>query len=523
MRPKTTPMTHQVTATEVQRNFPAFANFLEQGLGKTKVDLDNTAEFFLNGVINRLLVVAPNGVHLAWENQIETHLSDEVPRKVFTWRGGLSRKEAIALDFSLKDPNHLTIFMMNVEALSTSEAAKAMVNSFIGPQTKFTIDESTRIKHHQSARTKFIIKAGRKCKIRRILTGTPVTQTPFDLYSQFLFLDPKILGFSSYHSFANRYAEYRTEVATKKNKSWQYKKLCQYRRLKELSGLISPYSVRFRKEDCLDLPDKIYKVIPIQLTKEQRKFYNEVDRDGIADFDSFEVLAPERLTRLTKMQQIISGFIYDEERATHRIPGKNPKLETLLDLVEDYPGKMIIIARFRHEIELIVQALETLGGGEILQLHGGVKSSLRKENEERFQTDPTIRFYVGQEKAMIGWTLTAAETVVYFSNEFSYEARYQSEDRAHRIGLTHPVNYIDLVAENTVDERVIAILEGCRTTAEVVVDKKPSPVAVPKLINIEEFLPETKRPWTVGDQRTSEILFEEVWSDLDTAVDLLGE
>lgn len=484
MRFKTVPMKHQESALAVQRGRESFASFLEQGLGKTKVDLDDTADWFRRGRISTLIVVAPNGVHLAWRGQIEIHLPDDVPRVVLSWRGGLSRKDE---DIWCRSRDRkLTVILMNVEALSTSTRAKDLVWSAAGPFAKITIDESTRIKHPTTARTKFLLKVGRRCAVRRILTGTPVTQSPFDLYSQFLFLDPKILGFSSYHSFCARYAEYVTEQAFRRGRKvvdpktgelvdaekWKYQKLVRYRRMSELSDLIQPHCVRYRKEDCLDLPEKIYKTIPVQLTKEQRKLYSSMDKDGIAEFDSFEVLAPTRLSRLTKMQQIVSGFLYDESGNAIRIEGENPKIEALKSVVEDHPGKTIVVARFRHEIELIQEALFALNAGKVMTMHGGVPAQQRRDNQDRFQNDPEARFYVAMESTLIGWNLTAAETMIYFTNEFSYEARYQSEDRAHRIGQTRHVVYVDLVGERTVDERVLSVLNECRKNAELVIDRK---------------------------------------------------
>ena len=482
----TTRMPHQEEAFIRQRGQPAFALFLEMGLGKTKIAIDEAAQLHEENRIDRLLVVAPNGVHLAWEREIEKHAPGSLKRNVFGWRGSLTKKEESALARSMKNATELTVLLLNVEALSTSTKAKDLVRSFVGPRAMFVVDESSRIKNPGAKRTKFVVAAGRRCGYRRILTGTPVTQSPFDLYSQFMFLDPMILGFPSYRSFCHRYGEFSTEEAKRGRqpdgtfeKEWTYEKVVGYRRLGELTRTIASHMVRMRKEDCLDLPAKIYEVVPIVLTPQQRALYKSMDKDGVAEFDSFEVLSPLRITRLMKMSQIVSGFLIDEDQIPRIIPGRNPKLETFIDIVSNHTGKVLVSCRFHHEIRLIRDTLREMGE-TVVEYHGEVSTKDRRAGVEAFQKDPKVRFMVGQEKALIGETLTAADLMIYWSNEFSYEARYQSEDRLHRIGQDKSVVYVDLVGEKTVDERVVQILERCRLVADKVIDGKDLPDTIRK-------------------------------------------
>lgn len=470
MKFKTQPYKFQREVFERQKDAESFALFLEMGLGKSKIALDTAAHLFLAGKIDRLIVIAPNGVHAMWAGQVDSHLADEVPRHVFVWRGFLTEKDRSRLKRSLTDGKELTVILVNVESLSTSQNAKDLVRGVASSRSMMAVDESTRIKNPSAKRSKFVIAAGQRCGYRRILTGTPVTQSPFDLYSQFRFLDPGILGFSSYFYFQKRYGEFVTEVARRGEKSWSYEKLIAYCRMEELQSLIAPKSARLRKEDCLDLPKKIYQKIPVPLTSEQRKIYKTMDRDGVADFDSFEVLSPLRITRLLKMAQICSGFILDESGEAVMIGGRNPKLEVLLDLMSDFSGKAVVSCRFRHEIKLVVEALGRIGG--VVEYHGGTPQKDRTENVRLFQEDPEVRFLVGQERALIGVTLTAAEMMVFWSNEFSYEARYQCEDRCHRIGQKKSVVYVDLVGEKTVEERVVEVLDRCREVADGLIDGK---------------------------------------------------
>ncbi len=464
---RTVPYVHQEEAFGRQKDKAVHALFLEQGLGKTIVTLATAARLHAMGKIDRLLVVAPCGVHTCWEREAERHLADGVKRTCHVWRGGLTKKGLEDLRRSCRG-DALTILTVNVEALSTSVKAKELVRSFVDDRTMMVVDESSDVKNPSAKRTKFVVATGKRCSYRRILNGTPINQSPFDLYSQFMFLDPKILGFTSYHHFKHRYGAFVTEEARRADRRWSYERLIEYRRLPELASLIAPASTRMRKEDCLDLPEKIYVTIPVELTPEQRKIYKTMDRDGVAEFDSFEVLSPLRITRLTKMQQIVGGFILDEEARPRLLPGRNPKLEALTSVIEHYPGKIVLSARFTHEINLMKTVLEDHGG--VVEYHGSVGAKDREEAVRRFQDDPEVRFLVGQERALIGITLTAAETMVYWSNEFSYRARYQSEDRLHRIGQRKNVVYVDLIGEKTVDERVVEVLKNCRELADRVVD-----------------------------------------------------
>jgi len=473
---KTKPYEHQIECYNLMHNMLNYAILLEQGLGKTKIALDDAARLFFTGKIDGLLIIAPNGVHSNWSKiEIPIHLIDECDPFILEYSSSVARKKTFA-DKIKKCFKHegLKVLVMNVEAFSTSKHAILLATSFLKEfDCCMVLDESSRIKTPKSKRTKNIMKLGKLAKYKRIMTGTPVTQSPFDVFSQFFFLDPKILGFYSFVTFKHHFGIFETEYINKGGKRWSYETLTKYVRLPELSNKIDPYSYRRTKKECLDLPDIIYQTVLLELTPQQKKLYNDMDEEGLCTFDDLDVIAPSQLVKLLRLQQITGGFLSDGE--DNLIPLEvNPKLKYLIEAVKnDYIGKTIIWARFRFEIAMIVFALQNeFGHKAITEVHGGVIGSQRTENVATFQENDKCKFLIGQQQSGIGITLTKAEYIFYYSNPFSYEQRYQSEDRSHRIGTERPPTYIDLIMKDTVDERVVQVLKKSKRLADIVTGDK---------------------------------------------------
>ena len=479
---KTKPYAHQLACLERSWSEIAFAIFLEQGLGKTKIALDTAAALYRGGLVNGLFVVAPNGVHSNWaRREIPAHLSDECGATVAEWSAKACRSTRFESAWQkLLVCRGLAVFCLNVEGLSSGAAgpAAAHARAFLSRRRSImVVDESSRIKTPSSRRTKQVIALGRHAAYRRIMTGTPVTQTPFDLYSQFGFLDPSILGFTSFYSFRHQYGVFEKRVARGATGNlWRYENLARYVRLEDLRRRVEPHLYRRTKDECLDIPDKIYQRIPVEMSAEQARLYRLMEEDGAIEIpdEGFEVLAPLQIVRLMRCQQILGGFspTATVEGVTKVVPlsGPNPKLERLVELaVEDYPGKTIVWARFRAEIDAIVTRFRReFGDGSVVEFHGGVNKDARVGAVDAFQDPKGPRFLVGQQASGIGVTLTAAQQVFYYSNSFSYEQRYQSEDRSHRIGLRHPVVYVDLEVAGTIDERIRDVLKASGERADAV-------------------------------------------------------
>ena len=458
---KTVPYAHQITALEKSWDKENYAYFMEMGTGKSKVLIDNMSMLYDHGKINGALILAPKGVYRNWQRQeIPTHLPSHIEDFTVAWTPTPNKIEKELLDSILKDPKDLTldIFLMNIEALHTTKGARFAERFLNGHRALVVIDESTTIKNPKAIRTKNALKLSTLAKYRRILTGSPVTRDPIDLFSQCEFLDPAILGHASYYSFKNRYTvQVRTNVGTH-----TFNKVVGYKNLDELSHLLTPYSYRVLKEDCLDLPEKIYTKRQVDLTPEQHKAYKEMKEIALTFFEDGSVLtASTVMTQLLRLHQISCGHLVTESGETKVF--KNNRITELMDILEEVDGKVIIWANYRQDIRTIYDTISKKYGKEtVATYYGDTPDDERQGIVQKFQDkDSSLRYFVGnQQTAGYGLTLTAAKTVVYYSNNYDLEKRIQSEDRAHRIGQKSNVTYIDLIAEKTVDERIVNALRN---------------------------------------------------------------
>ena len=233
-----------------------------------------------------------------------------------------------------------------------------------------------------------------------------------------------------------------------------------YRRLDELAEKLEKFSYRVLKEDCLDLPPKVFTTRTVELSNEQKKMYLTMKKAAIAEQDGKIMSSMSALTTLLRLHQITCGTFKADDGTT--TPIKNNRLTSLMECLEETEGKVIIWATYREDIKNIVAALKkAYGDASTVEYHGGVDSTLRQDNIALFQQkNGPARYFVGNaQTGGYGITLTAANTVVYYSNSYDLEKRLQSEDRAHRIGQTGSVTYVDLVAEKTIDERIIKSLK----------------------------------------------------------------
>jgi SNF2 family DNA or RNA helicase len=458
---KTVPYAHQITALEKSWDKENYAYFMEMGTGKSKVLIDNMSMLYDHGHINGVLILAPKGVYRNWQRQeIPTHLPNHIEDFTVAWTPTPNKVEKEMLESIIKDPKDLTldIFLMNIEALHTTKGARFAERFLNGHRGMIVIDESTTIKNPKAIRTKNALKLSTLAKYRRILTGSPVTRDPIDLFSQCEFLDPAILGHASYYSFKNRYTvQVRTNVGTH-----VFNKVVGYKNLGELSGLLDPYSYRVLKEDCLDLPEKIYTKRQVDLTAEQKKAYKEMKDYALTLFEDGSVLtASTVMTQLLRLHQISCGHLIMEDGETKIF--KNNRITELMDILEEVDGKVIIWANYRQDIRTIYNNIaKKYGPDTVATYYGDTPDGERQDIVQRFQDSKSpLRYFVGnQQTAGYGLTLTAASTVVYYSNNYDLEKRIQSEDRAHRIGQKSNVTYIDLIAEKTVDERIVKALRN---------------------------------------------------------------
>ena len=453
---KTKPYAHQLKALEMSWNKEVFAYFMEMGTGKSKVLLDNVAMLFDKGKINSVLIVAPKGVYKNWfDSEIPEHLAKHIDRNVVLWKALITKEQKSKLDsLFVQDFTKLQILLMNVEALSTKKGLNFARQFLNVKKVLFAVDESTTIKNPGAKRTKNILGLSKMGKYRRILTGSPVTKSPLDLYTQCFFLDPFLLDHASYYSFRTRYAIMKT--ANFSGRSVQI--VVGYHNLEELTEKLKPFSYRVLKDECLDLPPKTYMKRIIQLTPEQKKVYQQMKQMALAELNGKMVTTMNVITQLMRLQQITCGHFKADDDSIQNI--KSNRITELMDVLEEMEGKAIIWAHWRHDIDTIVESIEDKYPGSVVTYYGDTSTEDRQKAIRKIQ-DPEskVRFLVGTpQTGGYGITLTGASTMIYYSNGYDLEKRQQSEARIDRIGQKKPMTYIDILAEDTVDERIVKAL-----------------------------------------------------------------
>ena len=452
---KTKPYAHQLKALEMSWNKEVFAYFMEMGTGKSKVLLDNISMLYDKGKINGALIIAPKGVYKNWyDAEIPTHLVNHIDKKVVLWQALINQKQKDKLDILFKPEVDLHILLMNVEALSTKKGVDFAYKFLISHNSLIAVDESTTIKNPSAKRTKNILKLASLSKYRRILTGSPVTKSPLDLYTQCLFLDEYLLDHSSYYTFRTRYAVMRT--ANFNGRSVQI--VVGYRHLDELAEKLKSFSYRVLKDECLDLPDKTFMKRIIQLTPDQKKLYTQMKQMALAEMNGKMITTSTVLTQLMRMQQITCGYFKADDGTTQEI--NNNRIGELTDLLDEIEGKTVIWAHWQNDVKHIIKAVvKEYGEGCCVDYYGLTPQNERQDNINKFQNDPKVRFFIGTPATGgYGITLTAASNMIYYSNGYDLEKRQQSEARIDRIGQKKPMTYIDILAEDTVDERIVKAL-----------------------------------------------------------------
>jgi len=446
-----------------------YAFFWEMGGGKTKITLDTAAMLYLNGKIDGLLVFAPKGAYLNWVfEEIDKHMTDMLDYRVAYWSASPRKAEKAAIkSIMVPDPECLDIFVVNTEAMSHKSgygAAKEFVKSH---KCLTCVDESTDIKTPKSKRTKSIMFLRDLSPYRRILTGTPITQSPLDLYSQCQFLKKGSLGHNSFLSFKNDYAiimQMRMGTRT-------FPKITGYRNIDRLKKLVAPFSSRILKEDCMDLPEKTYSTEYVEMTAEQLTAYNDMRETCVAMFEEDVVTVTSALTAIVKLQQIVCGHIKTEDGKVIDIP--NNRLTAMVDIINRLPNdkKVIIWCHFQRDVQQVTKTLaDEFGKNSAVHFYGETNDKDRVLNKVRFNDEPECRFMVASSAGSKGNTWVSSHNVIYFSSSYNLMTRLQSEDRCHRHGQSENVLYTDLISRNTVDEKIVKALRDKKDVANMVLD-----------------------------------------------------
>ena len=462
------PFKHQRDAVAACHNTDMnnYAYLMEMGTGKTLTALIDLLLLNNKDIVDSAVVLAPKSVYRNWMKEINTFISSDYDYKVNTWEPSLIdpyTKEHLSTDkfFRLAKETKLHIFLMNIESLSTPKGLK-FLNVFLHSRDKsrtmMIVDESTTIKTHTAKRTKNLIKITKDIGYKRILTGTPVTKSPLDIYTQFAFLDPKILGQTNYYAFRARYAKI---VNRPTSGGRNFPLITGYQRLEELEEKIYTHAFRVKKEECTDLPEKIYMKRFIPMSEKQLVAYESLRRNAMFIFNDNTTTSVNRLSQIVKLHQVCCGFTINDDGEVHDVPNK--RYDELLNVLEETDGKVIIWANYRHNIETITKKLkDKYGDTSAAAFYGDTDNQVRMDLVQNFQDEGhDLTYLVANPKTGgYGITLTASHTVVYFSNNYDLEIRLQSEDRAHRIGQKNKVTYVDFVCKGTVDEKILTALKN---------------------------------------------------------------
>jgi len=435
----------------------SWAVLCEMGTGKSRVIVED----WIRRPDLNLLIVAPKGCYLNWYKEFDLYLSKEQRDTILIrhWVANASTKEFSNVKAILRQwPKFRRILLINIEALSGSKSVKSFLELFLtsGP-AMMVIDESTRIKTYNSQRTKAILSLAPLAPVKRILTGLVAPNSPMDLFSQFQFLDWRILGYKNFFTFKSRYAVLQKTFFGSRS----FDQIIGYQNIDELQEKIARKSYRALKKDYLSLPPKIFTERSVELSSIQEKIYKDLKKDTMSILDGGEyVSASLALSLLMKLHQVTVGHVSDDQGRLQLI-NATPREEELMSILEETEGKAIIWAHFRPTLLRLRSLIQKRYGEQsLVEFWGDTSVKDREIAKDRFQNDDTCRWFLGnQSSGGIGNTLTKANVIIYYSNSFNLEHRSQSEDRVHRAGLDHSVLIIDLIAKGTIDEKVINALK----------------------------------------------------------------
>ena len=469
---KLKPFEHQDNYLKAAWRLRVDGTLFDMGLGKTKVTLDTAGMLAYTGKIDSLIVFAPKGVYANWEQkELPKHMSPSVQYKAVLWKGISTKKNVAELvPIMTHEDNVLHIFIINYDAVIT-EKGKYTLDKFISGHkaTMIVCDESTKIKNPKAKRTVALCKLGQRAVCKRILTGSPITRSPLDFYSQALFLSKDCLGFSNFFAFRNRYAILE-DVTTFGGAS--FKKVVGFKNINELSDKIETFCHRIMKEECLDLPEKTYLTRTFELTKEQQKYYNEMSNNLMIELENDMVSTTIALTKILRLRQICCGYVPTDQGDVLRI--ENKRLETLMDCIEEIDGKIIIWAYFVQDIKDIAEAIKKeYGEDSFVTYYGETALEDRTKAIELFENNDKCRFFIANPKVGgMGITLNAAKYSIFYNADYNLEDRMQAEARNYRIGQKEHIFYIDIMAENTVEESIVeSLVNKYEIATEVLRDK----------------------------------------------------
>lgn len=471
----TDPYDHQREALGLSINKYAYALFLEQGTGKSKIIIDEIVNLIELDKINSVIILAPNGVHINWKSEFLKHGPLNYDKwAIQVWNTGTALKKKEDETKEILASKKVLVFLMNIEALSSQNGIAYLKRVLLARRRVYmAIDESHKIKTARAQRTKAAIELGKFATYKRIATGTEAEEGLEDLFSQFKFLDDNIIGIRSYVAFRSMYC-IMGGFENRQIKGYQNKDM--------LARRISPYIYQKRKKDCLDLPDKVYVTHEIELTTEQKRTYDQLENELIMELKSGTIVdATQAMTKVMRLQQVLCGHVgaIDQNegiKVDEFIPSN--RANYVAELVEEASGKVIVFCRFIRDVDLVISAL---GQNRIraIGLSSRIEGPQRMLEIDRWRHDKDIKVLaITIATGGTGLTLNEANTTIFYSNSWSSTDRLQAEDRNHRIGQINKVTYHDLIVKKHIDHRLLNALKKKQSLANDFRD----------ILNIQKFL-----------------------------------
>ncbi len=444
---KTEPYAHQLQAFKESKDKEYFALLAEMGLGKTKISIDTFDWLYQNRGVVGMLVTAPKSVYLNWIKEIDTHFN-QVIYSIAAYESGMGKRKKAALEYvTNNNTGSPKIMLINLEATRTKKGFAAAREFLQNNRCLMVVDESSEIKTWNSKQTIACNNLGIMAAYRRILTGTPISQSPLDLFAQFEFLKQGLTGSPNFFAFKYTYAKIvKVDLGPGRP---SFEKIESFQNLKQLQHIIRPHCVRMLKRDCLDLPSKSFSERKITMTKEQQEHYDNIKNLAITEHKRGDLTVQSALATLQKLHQITSGHLKLDNEEVVRF--KNAKLEELKKIIKELEEgtKVAVWCAFQEDVRILQEALPNS-----VTYYGEDSTQKRQESIKKFQEGNAQFFISTVQCGGMGITLTAAHYAVYYSNNTKLKHRLQSLDRIHRIGQDKNVHYIDILCEDCVDEKI---------------------------------------------------------------------
>lgn len=476
MKFKTQPMEHQLNELEFS-DVPGRGIFWDMGVGKTWISVVTIAKWFHEGKIDGAVIIAPKSMMHQWVEGDDSEWVKHSPLplsrvSVYQWHSKMTRANMEArANVLIHDPDILDIVVVNTEALISKQCREFLTAFFKKHKRVATIaDEASMFKNYKAKRSKTLYKIGQASVYRRALTGTPVVNSPLDMFGIMKFVNPRVLG--------HQYTLFRTQFC-KMEKGYgpggrSYDKITGFKNLGKLKRTVDPHVSRVLKSDVLDLPPLSYTTLYAEMSQEQQRLYDKMVEEAIVEIQHMEethtISAAGVLSQLMKLKQIVCGFLPDVEKGRNvPIPG-HTRYDVLAEYLELLNEKAIIFCDFTQNVDDICARLKKdYGAGSYVKYTGATKN--RKEEVDRFIQDKNCPWFVATTSSgNLGLNLVCAAYTIYYSTSYNLGQRLQSQDRNYRKGQTKPVTVVDIVSPNSIDLKIRQAVIGKREMADLIVD-----------------------------------------------------